>query len=240
MTTAQEGIVAETDPRSDAVFDQESAGPICSSPTQRGDDMTRRAFQLWVAVIASMYALMILTGFVLNKWTHYYDIFKDLLPLGTALPAAMLAGAYQRRSSFLQQLRSSWTSLIDSIQEAVQFTHLTEPDSAAFAKLMKTLSVVIDDFRSLYKNLGEGKESRGYYPFESLKQIKDVISAYYLTKDYSDEKQDETRRRVILLWKQVRDPVLEEFDRPAPTYFDSPFAKGRVAVPREAAIEARR
>lgn len=153
----------------------------------------------------------------------HYSLFKDLLPLATALPAAILAGIYQRRSSFLQQLRTTWTTLVDAVQDVVQFTHLAEPGAPDFAKVMKKLSVVTDDFRSLYKNLREDKGSRGFFPFESLKRIQKVISKYYLAKDYSEATQQETRKLVIGLWQQVRDPVLEEFDRLEPTYFDSPF-----------------
>jgi hypothetical protein len=199
--------------------------------------MTRRAFQLWVAAIAGLYALFILTGIAVHG-TEHYSLFKHLLPLATALPAAILAGTYQRRSSFLQQLRSTWTSLVDAVQDSVQFTHLSQPEPPAFAQLMKKLSVVVDDFRSLYKNLREDKSSRGFYPFESLKQIHETISKYYVTKDYSEETQRETRRLVIGLWRQVRGPVLEEFDRLAPTYFDSPFVGNTRAAEPSAASDA--
>lgn len=184
--------------------------------------MTRRAFQFWVAAIAGLYALFIITGIALYGGEHY-SLFKDLMPLATVLPAAMLAGIYQRRSSFLQQLRGTWISLVDAVQDTLQFTHLTQPEPPDFAKLMKKLSVVTDDFRSLYRNLREGKGSRGFYPFESLKQIQYTISKYYLAKDYSWATQCDTRKVVIDLWQQVRNPVLEEFDRLEPTYFDSPF-----------------
>lgn len=154
---------------------------------------------------------------------EHYGLFKDLLPLATALPAAILAGIYQRRTSFLQQLRTTWTTLVDAVQDVVQFTHVARPEAPEFSKVMKKLSVVTDDFRSLYKNLREEKGSRGFYPFESLKQIQNAISEYYLAKDYSEPKQKATRKLVIGLWQQVRGPVLEEFDRLEPTYFDSPF-----------------
>jgi hypothetical protein len=199
--------------------------------------MTRRAFQFWVVGIAALYALFIVTGVALHGGERYV-LFKDLLPLATALPAAILAGVYQRRSSFLQQLRSTWTSLVDAVQETVQFTHLAQPEAADFAKLMKKLSVVTDDFRSLYKNLREGKESRGFFPFESLKRIQEAISKYFLAKDYSEPTQRETRKLVIALWKQVRNPVLEEFDRLEPTYYDSPFVGEAGAAQQVAAADA--
>lgn len=199
--------------------------------------MTRRAFQLWVSAIAGLYVLFILTGIALYG-TEHYNLFKDLLPLATALPAAILAGTYQRRSSFLQQLCSTWTNLVDAVQDSVQFTHLSQPEPPAFAQLMKKLSVVVDDFRSLYKNLRENKGSRGFYPFESLKQIQETVSKYYLAKDYSEATQRETRRLVIDLWQQVRSPVLEEFDRLVPTYFDSPFVDSTRAAQQGAAADA--
>jgi hypothetical protein len=201
-----------------------------------GTHMTRRAFQLWVAALAGLYALFIVAGIALHG-TERYALFKDLLSLATALPAAILAGIYQRRSSFLQQLRSTWTSLVDAVQDTVQFTHLAQPEPSAFSQLMKKLSVVVDDFRSLYKNLREDKRSGGLYPFDSLKEIQDTVSKYYLAKDYSKAKQEETLGQVIQLWKKVRGPVLEEFDRLAPTYFDSRVVGNARAAQQGAAAD---
>lgn len=104
--------------------------------------MTRRSFQYWLAIIAFVYGAFILVGIMLNG-TDHYPVFKDILPLSTALPAAILAGIYQRRSSFLQQLRTTWSALINAFQDAVPFTHLETPKSDDFAKVMKSLSVVI-------------------------------------------------------------------------------------------------
>ncbi len=191
--------------------------------------MTRRAFQLWLALIAGLYATFIVAGVLLHDG-DYYDLYKDLVPLATALPAAVLAGVYQRRSSFLQQLRSTWRDLVVAVQEAIQFTHIAQPTTEQFSDLMKKLSVVTDDFRSLFRNLDERTDSIGLYPFESLKELQASVSSYYIAADFSTQQQQTVRRKVIQLWKQVRTPIVEEFDRLEPTHFDTPFRPGGTAA----------
>ncbi len=187
--------------------------------------MTRRSFQMWVGVIAFLYASFIGLGLFLNLSGGRYDVFKDLVPLATALPAAILTSIYQRRTSFLQQLRSTWTALLGAIQNAIQFTHLDTPNSSEFGAVMRDLSFAIDDFRALYKNLAEGKDESGFYPYESLKSIQKIVSCYYLKTDHSEGRRKKAREEVVALWQEVRRPILREFDRLEPTHFDSPFVK---------------
>jgi hypothetical protein len=195
--------------------------------------MTRRAFTLWVGVITVLYSTFILVGIVLfddgtKDGGSQYALFKDCIPLATALPAAILTGVYQNRSSFIQQLRATWSVLVPAVQDAIQFTHLTNPKPEDFAAVMKVLSVSIEDFRSLYKNLKETPSEIGFYPFESLKKIQAELSQYYLNKpeDRSEARRKQVRDSVTKLWKVVRKPILSEFDRLSPTYFDSPFVDG--------------
>ena len=186
--------------------------------------MTRRSFQMWVAAIAGLYASFILTGLFLHWSGGRYDLFKDLVPLATALPAVILTGIYQRRTSFLQQLRSTWTLLLGAVQDSIQFTHTPDPEAEDFGSAMRNLSYFIDDFRALYKNLAEDKGGPSFYPYESLKSIQKVVSAYYLKTDHSEKQGEAARKEIVAHWHNVRMPILKEFDRLEPTYFDSPFA----------------
>lgn len=54
-----------------------------------------------------------------------------------------------------------------------------------------------------------------------------------------EARQRETRKVIVGLWHQVRSPVLEEFDRLEPTYFDSPFV-GDAAGAQKRAMAPRR
>ena len=191
--------------------------------------MTRKRFQTYFALIAIVYGLFLFSGLCLKfRDSSNYELFKDLIPIATALPAAILAGIYQRRGSFLQQIRSSWMLLIEGIQEAIQFTHLEDPTPEDKRRTFKALSLAIDDFRSLYKNLKEGRDSEGYFPYESLKKIESDLGHYCKEKQYESQlARMALRRSIITDWKRVRVPVLEEFDRVEPTYFDSPYVDNK-------------
>jgi len=154
---------------------------------------------------------------------HHYDLVKDMATLAAALPAAILAGAYQSRSSFLQQLRDTWKICLDAVQDAIQFSFLKAPTEPEFSSLMRKICLAIDDFRSLYVNLLDDGEGVGYYPFEGLKNIKNSIDAYYRNGDFSPEAQLAFRNCIIRTWKKARKAILADFDRPEPSSFDSPF-----------------
>jgi hypothetical protein len=181
---------------------------------------------MWFTAIAILYLIFILivifSRLILPDWS---DTIKAVIPLATALPAAVLAGVYQRRTSFLQQLRANWIRLVEAFQNCVQLTHNPRPDAADFSSTMKNLSIVIDDFRSIYKNLDEGPGNPGYFPFESLKEIQRKTSEYYLRGDYSITASAATRKELGVAWKKVREPLLKEFDRLEPTHFDSAFGR---------------
>ena len=187
--------------------------------------MTRIKFRFFALAISVAYFALIFAciGAKLLWCGKYYDLVKDVCTFAAAFPVAVLAGAYQLRTSFLQQLRETWKASLEGVQEAIQFTFIESPKPEQFSLLMKKLSVAVDDFRSLYSNLGEDDQSIGYFPFEGLKGIQTAISSYYLGKDYSHENQFATRACITKSWKQVRKAILSEFDRPPPTRHDSPF-----------------
>jgi len=194
--------------------------------------MTRRLFIFWAVLVAIIYiisAIIIMLD----------DTYKDVIPLLTAFPAAVLAAVYQKRSSFLEQLRSTWSLLLDAFQDGIQFTHKTNPTDEDFSSLMKKLSIVTDDFRSLFKNIKEDLKSRensrkiGFYPLESLKDIQDLLTQYYFKKDFSDTSQKKVRKEITRLWKQLRIPLLKEFDRAQATYTDSPYTDQNKTEKRE-------
>ena len=149
-------------------------------------------------------------------------MFKDLIPLIIAIPAAYLGFCFQRRSSYQQALRQLWTNLIASVQQAFQYTHLKRPSEKEYSETLLSLSVSIEEVRGVYSNLKVTKTYDGLYPFESLKEIHDTISK--LNFGDSDEKKTEAaRKKIAFYWKNLRKTFLSEFDRPVPTVFDSPY-----------------
>ena len=191
------------------------------------NNMTRKQLQKTIFAVIGLYTMALVVGLVIyysdctDKKIHY-QIFKDLIPLTIAIPAAYLGFCFQRRSSFLQALRQLWTNLITSVNSAIQYTHLIDPSDKQFGETLVLLSKSIDEVRGVYKNLKETKDDIGLYPFECLKEIHDLVSKLGYGKIDKAEA-TKTRRHIRHCWKDLRKSFLSEFDRSEPTAFHSPY-----------------
>jgi hypothetical protein len=152
----------------------------------------------------------------------YYDTFKDLIPLIFAIPAAYLGYCFQRRGSYLQSLRSLWSQLVTSVNNAIQYTHLESPTQEQFHKVLTELSIVIDELRGVYKNIGESTKYIGLYPYEPIKDIHKVISGLGFGM-YDEDVRSIARQQVVDHWRSIRSNFLDEFDRAEPTKIVTPF-----------------
>lgn len=194
--------------------------------------MTRRSVWWTLTLVTMVYAAAIGGAYAVRVIWHdgpeatpswQYATYKGVLPLLVAIPAAWFAFVVQRRLSFLQQLRSLWTKLVEAFQSAVQYTHLEQPQLEQYAATLKQLSIVIDEFRSAYKNLREGDDDGvGFYPFESVKKIQTEIANLHPTK-FSVAHATTVRTNILDQWKCLREPILSEFDREEPSLPDSPY-----------------
>ncbi len=189
--------------------------------------MTRRSLTIWIgAVLIYLFGLIVLALWLSggNPDSHSYRLLKELIPLLLALPTAWLASVLQRRSSFLTTLQALYRDAVNSIQSAIQYTHKTEPSRADFAELQKQLSTTIELFRRSFRNLGEGKDGIGLFPFEALKTIKQWIDYASFENNSTEEKRAAARRAIVGLWQnRIRKPLLNELDRETPGTFDSPY-----------------
>ncbi len=189
--------------------------------------MTRKGLRKVISATIGLYSLAFIAGLLIyysdktDKKINY-QIFKDLIPLIIAIPAAYLGFCFQRRSSFLQALRQLWTNLITSVNAAIQYTHLSESTEKQFAETLVVLSKSIDEVRGVYKNLGESDTEIGLYPFECLKEIHKLVSRLGYGK-IDTEKSTESRKQIRHCWGDLRKSFLTEFDRSEPTVFDSPY-----------------
>lgn len=187
--------------------------------------MTRRTLTLWLT--GTMVYLLVLI--VLGIWLgiahkEAYLIFKDLMPLLLALPVAWLSFCFQKRTSFLANLRTLYSQTVSAIQVTIQYTHLSQPDQKDFAKVQHDLSTVIDLFRGSFNNLEEGYDGIGLFPFEALKTIQNWVNYIGFGDSFKAAEASEARRQIIKLWqRRLRPPLLNELDRQRPSSFDSPY-----------------
>lgn len=190
--------------------------------------MTRQKVTFWVYATISVYILCIIIGISLKY--HYpetnnpiYTTFKDLIAFLIAIPAAWLGYCFSRRISYLQHLQSLWTHVNSSIQQVIQYTHLPNPEPDDYANVQLVICTMIDEIRGVFKNLGENRTDGGLYPFEELKKIQKIHSSLGFGDTFTEEIATDSRKKIILNWKNVRVPFLSEFDREEPTFPSSPF-----------------
>src|SRR5687768_4136951 len=118
--------------------------------------MTRKSLRINIISVTLIYALFIFIGLFTffyfrepDKTNRYFDAFKDLILLWVAIPAAYLGDCFQRRSAFMAALREMWANMIESVNQARQFTFDTKPNQFVYGQTLKSLSKSIDEVRGV-------------------------------------------------------------------------------------------
>jgi len=153
----------------------------------------------------------------------HYTIFKDLVPLILAIPAAWLGYCFSLRLSFASQLSVIWKELNTAVQHSVYFLDGGDISTEKYHEVQIMLRIAIDEVRSVFKNTGEEKNKRGLYPFEEIKQIYAEFNQISPEDQFDKIEAKESKDAIIEHWKNVRQPFLNEFERNEPTTPSSPY-----------------
>jgi hypothetical protein len=198
--------------------------------------MTKRTMRIWFiwAIIAFLVLLFIgvlISIFDCSNNRVVFTTFKDLMPLFLGIAAVWLSYCVQRRNAYQQQLRSLWSTLINAVHFAIQYSYLNNPTSEQYRTVLIKLSVAIDEVRGVFCNLGELESDKGLYPFEPIKDMHHLIECLGFGDSFKPCDAEKCREQIFALWKDVRKEILKEFDREVPTFPHSHWAnlsKGRV------------
>lgn len=188
--------------------------------------MTRASLRNRLKFVIFLVCVFILVGAILFYVDNtLFQTFRDFILLLIAIPAALLTDFFQKRNNFEEALRTLWSNILDSVNEARQYTYRHNASEDEYRRILVGLGKSIDEMRSVYRNLDESKTNTGYYPFESLKSI------YQLFFDLGfgnleAEKSKETRAQLDHYWKNFKESFLWEFDRPEPESFNTPHNYG--------------
>lgn len=189
--------------------------------------MTKRQLRRATFLVMGIYASAVIVGIMLriigtSTPTLYYETFKDLIPFILAIPAAYLGYCFQQRGSYLQSLRSLWSQLVQAVNNAIQYSYNDKTTREQYGEILTALSIVIDELRGVYKNIGECPGDAGIYPYEPIKDIHKAISELSFG-DLDESKRILVRKRIVGHWKSIRSNFLDEFDRAEPTKVVSPY-----------------
>jgi hypothetical protein len=185
--------------------------------------MTKRLLRRWATAISLFWCGALVVGLFL-RWRFpgpesWYGTFKDMIPLIVAVPAAWLGFFFQRRHSYLQQLRILWSTLVRTVGSARMYALDPAADEEMWRATLRELSIAIDEVRGVFRNAGESRTNVGLYPFESLKEIYELVDGAPPQVERLVDLADEIDQK----WRRLRAFVLHEFDRECPEHLDSPY-----------------
>jgi hypothetical protein len=185
--------------------------------------MTQRSlFRRTLGVIA-VYAVAIGLGIYLRviypgPASLAYETYKDLIPLIIAIPAAYLAFAFQRRTSYVQALRALWSTMVTAVQGARTYVRTDTPTRELYDQTLAGLSIAIEEARAVFKNLPVSGDDTGWFPFEPIKQIHDLVRDLGYGSHADAPRRTAASADINSMWKAMRDQLLREFDRDVPTH----------------------
>lgn len=185
--------------------------------------MTKRQLIFWFSMASIVYLIAVAVGVFVRIYdttanSVIYSTYKDMIPFIIAIPAAWLGYCLQRRSSYLQQLRILWSTLVKVVQKANQYTYIECPSGDQYSETLCSLSAAIEETRGVFMNLGEKNNEIGLYPFEPIKDIFGLISDLDYKKQLTEAERKNIRDKISALWADMRRELLKEFDREVPTF----------------------
>jgi hypothetical protein len=191
--------------------------------------MTRKHLRWVLILVVAIYSMALLLALWLRSPlssddSSYYRTYKDILPLIIAIPAAYLAFAFQRRGSYLQALRSLWSQLVGAISAALVYTETENPTKDQYLAALMKLSLAIEEVRGVFLNVPNEAEADGWYPFEPVKQIRQLILDLGHGEAATPEKRAAVNLKIYKMWKSSRNQLLAEFDREIPTHQHAEYA----------------
>ena len=180
--------------------------------------MTRKRLNRIVAVTVA--GLVVLIGLALAAklsgvtWAlNFYDFIRDTSLLIVTVVAAYLAQIFQRRATFLQNLREQWREIVVAKAALIYYCHQKDPTLEDYLVAARQLSETIDNMRIVYKNVGETDELIGIYPFSPLHHMHRVMKSLDpRTGTASVEDKFKARGEIWDAFDAIREHFLDEFD----------------------------
>jgi putative flippase GtrA len=153
------------------------------------------------------------------QWAlNLYEFIRDTSLLIVTVIAAYMAYVYQRRTTFLQNLREQWREIVQAKASLIYYCHLAEPTLDDYLHAARQLSECIDNMRIVYANVGETDELVGLYPYSPLHHMRMVMEKLdpRLAHATAEEKYA-ARGEIWDSFNAVREYFLDEFDIEEPT-----------------------
>ncbi len=148
----------------------------------------------------------------------FYEFIRDTSLLIVTVIAAFMAHVYQRRTTFLQNLREQWREIVEAKAALIYYCHLKDPTLEDYLIASRQLSETIDNMRIVYRNVGETSELIGLYPYGPLHYMRKVMDKLDpRVANPTVEDKYHARGEIWDAFNAIREHFLDEFDIDTPT-----------------------
>ena len=149
-----------------------------------------------------------------------YEFLRDMALLIATGGVAYITNVFQKRSSFIDSLRSEWRDIIEAKSALFTFTNLEKPTGEQYLAVFCKLSETIDNMRIVYRNVGETRGDIGLYPYAPLHDMRRVLQTLDPRKAGAagpDERRL-ARDAILQSFYALRETFLEELDLEEPEH----------------------
>lgn len=184
--------------------------------TRKKQSQILRLVMVGIAVLIGLALAAKLSGI---GWAlSFYEFIRDTSLLIVTVIAAYMAHIYQKRTTFLQNLREQWHDIVRAKAELIYYCHLEKPELEDYLFAARELSECIDTMRIVYANVGETDELIGLYPYAPLHHMRVVMESLDPRKGVPTAEQRYAARGEIWdAFNAIREHFLDEFDIEEPT-----------------------
>jgi hypothetical protein len=185
--------------------------------------MTRRTQNRILSIVVTGLVILIALALAAKlsgiEWAlNFYEFIRDTSLLIVTVIAAYMASVYQKRSTFLQNLREQWHDIVRAKAELIYYCHLENPQLEDYLLAARELSECIDTMRIVYANVGETDELVGLYPYSPLHHMRVVMEGLDPRKGSpTPEQRYAARGEIWDAFNAIREHFLDEFDIEEPT-----------------------
>jgi hypothetical protein len=185
--------------------------------------MTRKQLDRILGLVVAGLLVLILIALAAKlsgiAWAlNLYEFIRDTSLLIVTVIAAYMTYVYQRRTTFLQNLREQWREIVQAKASLIHYCHLPDPTLEDYLRAARQLSECIDNMRIVYANVGETSELIGLYPYSPLHHMRMAMERLDPRANSPTlEEKYAARGEIWDAFNAVREHFLDEFDIEEPT-----------------------
>lgn len=153
------------------------------------------------------------------EWAlRFYDFIRDTSLLIVTVIAAYMADVFQKRTTFLQNLREQWREIVETKAALIYYCHQKDSTLEDYLNASRQLSQTIDNMRIVYRNVGETSQLIGLYPYAPLHHMYNVmVSLDPRSAAPTLEDKYKARGEIWDAFNAIREHFVDEFDIEEPT-----------------------